>query len=121
MFEEFSAGYYIGQLCVEPYDGTHAVMDSDQHVAANEQVYDTGGPIERRDHPLVMKIEQCYVPVFGTDDLARDTLGLPEAVLASTRINTPPTVKDVLVAKAERAAQLLEWATLYTIREPDVT
>ena len=121
MFEEFSAGYYIGQLCVEPYDGTHAVMDSDQHVAANEQVYDTGDPVERRDHPLVMKIEQCYVPVFGTDDLARDTLGLPEAVLASTRINTPPTMKEVLVAKAERAAQLLEWATLYTIREPDVT
>lgn len=96
-------------------------MDSDQHVEANEQVYDTGGPIERHDHPLVMKIEQCHVPVFGADDLERDTLRLPEAVLVSTRIRNPPTVKEVLVAKAARATQLLEWTTPYTIHEPDVT
>lgn len=121
MFEKFSAGYYIGQLCIEPYDGDHAVMDSDQHKAANEQVYDTGGPIERRDHPLVVKIEQCHVPVFGADDLSADTLGLPKSVLASTRIRNPPTVKEVFVAKAERAAQLLEWHTPYTIQKPDVT
>lgn len=84
-------------------------------------MYDSGGPIERRDYPLVMKIEQCYVPVFGTDDLPADTLGLLEAVLLSARIDNPPTVKEVLVAKAERAAQLLEWVTPYTIHEPDVT
>ena len=91
-------------------------MDSDQHVAANEQVYDTSDPIERRDHPLVMKIEQCYVPVFAADDLPTDALGLPAAVLASTRIDNPPTVKEVLVAKAERAAQLLKWNAIYDPR-----
>lgn len=26
MFEEFSAGYYIGRLCVATYDGDHAAM-----------------------------------------------------------------------------------------------
>ena len=118
MFEEFSASYYVGQLCVESYDGAHAVMDRDQHVAANEQVYDTGEPIERHDHPLVMKVEQCHIPVFAADDLPADTLGLPEEVLASVRIDNPPTVKEVLVAKADRAAQLVKWVTPYTIREP---
>lgn len=121
MFEEFSAGYYIGQLYVESYDGDHAIMDSEQHEAANEQIYDSGDSIERRDHPLVMKIEQCHIPVFAADDLPTDTLGLPKNVLASTRIDNPPTVKEVLVAKAERAAQLVEWATPYTIQEPEFT
>ena len=121
MFEEFSAGYYVGQFCIELYDGAHVVMNSDQHIEANEQVYDTGGLIERHDHPLVMKIEQCHIPVFAADDLPPGTLALPEDVLASARINNPPTVKEVLIAKAERAAQLVKWAMPYTIREPDLS
>lgn len=118
MFEEFSAGYYVGRFYVESYDGEHAVIDRDQHLEANEQVYATGESIERVDHPLVMKVEQSYVPVFAADDIPTDTLGLPKPVLESTRIDNPPTLKEVLVAKAERAAQLLEWATPYTIQGP---
>jgi hypothetical protein len=119
LFEEFSAGYYVGRLYIEPYDGDHAAMDHDQHVEANEQVYATGDDIERVDHPLVMKVDETHVPVFPAEDLPTDTLGLPEPVLESIRAEQPPTLKEVLVAKAERAAQLLEWATPYTVREPD--
>ena len=50
-----------------------------------------------------------------------DTLGLPKNVLASTRIENPSTVKEVLVAKAQRVIQLLKWATPYTVRKPDLT
>ena len=121
MFEEFSAGYYVGRLYIEPYDGDHAVMDREQHEEANEQIYSSGKKIERLDQPLVMKVEQSHIPVFAADDIATDTLGLPEDVLEATRIDTPPTLKEVLVAKAERAAQLLEWTTPYTIREPNLT
>ena len=120
MFEEFSAGYYVGRLYIEPYDGDHAVMDRGQHEAANKQVYATGAAVERLDHPLVMKVEQRHVPVFAADDMPVDTLGVPDTVLETTRIEKPPTLKEVLVAKAERAAQLLEWTTPYTIREPDL-
>ena len=73
MFEEFSAGYYVGRFYIEPYGGDHAVMDSDQHEEANEQVYATGEPIERVDHPLVMKIDETHVPVFAADDISTDT------------------------------------------------
>ena len=58
--------------------------------------------------------------VFGeVDDVSTDTLGLPGEVLDATRVDQPPTLKEVLVAKAERAAQLLELATPYTIQVPD--
>lgn len=120
MFEKFSAGYYIGQLYVEPYDGHHTVMDCEQHQEANEQVYATGEPIERLDHPLVMKIDKSHLPVFAADGVPADTLGVPDDVLKITRIEKPPILKEIFVAKAERAAQLLKWTTPYTIREPDL-
>ncbi|MFC6764319.1 DUF5802 family protein [Natrinema soli] len=115
MFKEFSAGYYIGQLYVEPYDGNHVVMDCDQHVEANKQVYATDKGLERLDHPLVMKVDQQHVPVFADDDVPTDTLNLPDKVLEATQVDQPPTLKSVFIAKAERAAQLLEWTTPYSI------
>lgn len=119
MFEEFSAGYYVGQLYIKPYAGDHAVMARSQHVEANEQVYATGETIDQLNHPLVMKVDQHHVPVFAAEDISTDMLGLPDDVLEAIRVGHPPTLKEVLVAKAERAAQLLRWTTPYTVREPD--
>lgn len=121
MFEEFSAGYYVGRLYIEPYDGDHAVMHSDQHEEANEQAYASGETVERLDHPLVMKVDESHFPVFAADDVPSVTLGLPDSTLGATRVRTPPTLREVLVAKAERAAQLVELVTPYTIHVPDLT
>lgn len=118
LFEEFSAGYYIGRLYIEPYDGEHAVMERDQHEKTNEHVYATGEGVERVDQPLVVKVDGSHFPVLRADDVPADTLALPDVVLEETRIESPPAVKDVLVAKAERASQLLEWFTPYTVNEP---
>jgi hypothetical protein len=119
MLEEFSSGYYVGQLNIELSDGEHAVMEREQHEEANEQIYTTGEGVERVNHPLVMKVDESHFPVFSADDIPTDTLALPDEVLEATRIDNPPTVKEVLVAKAERASQLLEWFTPYTVKEPD--
>jgi hypothetical protein len=114
-FEEFSASYYVGQLYIEPTDGEHAVMEREQHEAANEQVYTTGEGVERVDQPLIVKLDETHFPVFGAEDVPTDTLGLPDAVLEATQGDTPPTLRSVLVAKAARAAQLLDWYTPYTV------
>lgn len=95
-------------------------MDRGQHEEANEQIYTSGDGIERLDHPLVMKVEQRHIPVFAAEDMPVGTLGVPDHVLEATRIEKPPTLKEVLVAKAERATQLLKWSPPYTIREPDL-
>ena len=121
MFTEFSAGYYVGRLYVEQYDGDRAVMNRDQHEAANKRVYATGKSLERLDHPLVMKIGERYLPVFPADDIPADSLGLPDAVIDETRITNPPTLEDILVAKTERTAQLFKWLTPYSIQAPDTT
>lgn len=109
MFEEFSRGYYLGQLYVEPYDGEQAVMHHDQHERANEQVYATGDGIERLDHPLVMKVDESHFPVHAAADVSTGTLGLPVPLLEHTRIDDPPTLREVLLAKADKAGQLLRW------------
>jgi hypothetical protein len=119
MFEEFSAGYYVGQLYIGLSDGEYAVMEREQHEEANEQIYTTGEGVERVDHQLVMKVDESHFPVFSADDVPTDTLAVPDDVLEATRIDDPPTVREVLVAKAERAAQLLEWFTSYTVKEPE--
>lgn len=109
MFEEFSRGYYLGRLYVEPYAGDRAVMHATQHERVNAQVYATGEGIERLDHPLVMKLEDRHLAVHGAEDVPADTLGIPDAVLAEAGLDGPPALREVLLAKADRAAQLLEW------------
>ena len=108
MFAEFSKGYYLGRLYVEPHGGERAVMRRDEHEHVNAQLYSTGEGIERLDTPLVMKVDQQHIPVHGEDGIPEGTLGLPEAVLENTRIQNPPAEKEVLLAKADRAAQMLE-------------
>ena len=120
MFEEFSTAYYIGHLYVEPVDGEHAVMEREQHEEANEQVYTTGEGIERMDNPLVVKLDGSYFPVFSAEDVPTDTLAVPDEVLEATRVDDPPTLEQVLVAKAERAGQLLEWFTSYRVGTSDI-
>lgn len=39
MFEEFSAGYYVGQLNIELSGDDHVVTEWEQHEEANGQVY----------------------------------------------------------------------------------
>lgn len=106
MFEQFSSGYYLGRLYVEPHDGEHAVMHREQHDRVNEQLYaeTTDYP---GDLPLVMKIGSAHVPVHGADGVPGQTVALPETVLPATGVDNPPTLREVLLAKADRAAQLL--------------
>ncbi|MFC6942712.1 DUF5802 family protein [Salinirubellus sp. GCM10025818] len=119
-FEELSASYYVGQLYIEPTDGEHAVMEREQHEAANEQIYTTGERVERVDHPLIVKLDETHFLIFGAEDVPKEMLGLPDAVLEATQVDTPPTLRSVLVAKAARAAQLLDWYTPYTVTESAV-
>ena len=109
MFEEFSRGYYLGRLYVEPYAGDRAVMHASQHERVNAQVYATGDGVERLDHPLVVKLEDRHLAVHGADDVPADTLGVPGAVLEAAGLTELPALREVLLAKADRAGQLLEW------------
>lgn len=113
MFEEFSRGYYLGQFYVEPHAGEYAVIHRTDHKKANEQVYATGTGIERLDNPVVMKLDEKHFPVLGADDIPAQTLAVPEDLLERTRIRDPPALKEVLLAKADRAVQILQW-----LREP---
>lgn len=101
MFEQFSSGYYLGRLYVEPYGGDHAVMHRNHHEQVNEQLYDG------KEAPLVMKIGSAHVPVHSADDVPGRTVGLPESALSAAGVENPPTLQEVLLAKADRAKQLL--------------
>ncbi|MFC4550744.1 MULTISPECIES: DUF5802 family protein [Halorussus] len=109
MFEEFSSGYYLGRLYVEPSGEEQAVMRRDQHEYINEQLYATGEGVERLDAPLVMKVGRRHVAVQGADGVPEGTLALPESVIEDSDIRNPPALKEVLLAKADRAAQLLRY------------
>ena len=108
MFAEFSTGYYVGRLYVEPHDGDTAVMQREQHERVNEQLYATNTGIERLDHPLVMKLENSHFPVHGDDGVPGNTLVVPQEIVDSAAIDSLPSLREVLLAKAERAAQLLD-------------
>ena len=107
MFEEFSGSYYLGRLYVEPYEGDSAVMEADLHERANRAVYATGEGVERLDHPLVVKLDESHFAVHPASDVPAGTLAVPDDLLSRTRVDDPPTLKEVLLAKAEYAGQLL--------------
>ncbi len=116
MFEEFSTGYYLGRLYVEP--GTHETtsMCRDQHDAIRDQLYDTR-PDETPARPLVIKLGSRHLAVVGEDGVPADTLSVPPEILSKTTVRNPPTLTEVLLAKAERAAQLCQ----LTFALPDAT
>jgi hypothetical protein len=110
MFEVFSRSYYLGRLYVTPTDGDRALMHSEQHERINEEVYTTGEGLERTDTPLVMKLESRHFPVHGAADVPTNTLALPEPMLDGTEVRNPPSLREVFLARRERARQLLAFA-----------
>lgn len=109
MFERFSSGYYLGRLYVEPGEADQAAIALDAHEQVNEQLY-TGEGIERTDLPVVMKLGTTHFTVTGEDGVPADTLVVPESLVDATEIRNPPTLREVFLAKAERARQLLSVA-----------
>jgi hypothetical protein len=107
MFETFSRAYYLGRLYIEPYDGDRPVMRRNQHEEVNEQLYATGTGIERLDNPLVMKLGTRHLAVHGETGIPERTLAVPDTMLEE-RIRDPPNLREVLLAKADRAAQLVK-------------
>lgn len=110
MFESFSRGYYLGRLYVAPRDGDHAVMQADQHEQVNRQLYADEDGIARLDAPLVVKVGSRHVAVHAASDVPGDTIAAPPAVLDDAGIDAPPELSEVLLAKPDRADQLLRIA-----------
>jgi hypothetical protein len=106
MFERFSSGYLLGRMFVEPYDGDQAIIHRTDHERVNEQLYATGEGVERLDAPLVMKIDGSHFPVHGDDGVPTGTLAVPREVAG----RDAPREREVLLAKPERAGELLKYA-----------
>jgi len=105
MFERFSSGYYLGELYVEPHDGDRAVIQRADHERVNEQLYADGEGVERLDAPLVMKVDAGHIPVEGDEGVPSGMLAIPRP-LADEGL---PSTRNVLLADADRAENLLRW------------
>lgn len=110
MFEQFSRGYYLGRLYVEPSSDGTAKMCREQHEHVNEQLYGDDEGITRIDNPLVMKLGSTHFAVRGGEGVPADTLSVPEELLDERAVRNPPTWSEVLLAKADAAARLFDLA-----------
>ena len=108
MFSEFSRGYYVGRLYLAPNESEHAVMQRELHERINEQLYSDDEELRRLDAPLVMKLRNRHFAVHGADDVPDGTLEVPERLLDDAGVRNPPALRELLLAKPDRAAQLLE-------------
>ncbi|PSQ31109.1 hypothetical protein BRD09_04945 [Halobacteriales archaeon SW_10_68_16] len=93
-------------LYVEPGDDDAAKMCRAQHERVKGQLYGGGEGVERVDRPLVMKLGTRHFTVHGDEEVPADTLAVPDEVLDVT-VRNPPTLREVFLAKADRASQLL--------------
>jgi hypothetical protein len=76
-------------------------------VQVNEQLYAADEGIARLDAPLVMKLGTRHLAVRGESEVPAGTLEVPEDVLEDVDVRNPPSEREVLLAKADVAAQLL--------------
>jgi hypothetical protein len=106
MFEQFSSGYYLGRLYVEPHDGDHAGIHRADHERVNEQLYAHGTGVTRLDLPLVMKLGGTHFPVVGDEGVPTGTLAVPRDRFDDGSL---PADREVLLAKPERAHELLQY------------
>lgn len=112
MFEAFSSGYYLGRLFVEPSPDDRAAIHENHHETVNRQLYASGEGVERLDTPLVMKLDSTHFSVHGDDRVPEGTLAVPESILADASVRNPPTLTEVLLAKAEHAQRLVEFGAV---------
>jgi hypothetical protein len=105
MFEQFSSEYYLGRLYVEPYDGEVAAIHRTDHERMNEKLYADEG-VSRLDAPLVMKLETAHIPVLGDEGVPSGTLAVPGSFADADL----PDDREVLLAKRDRAAELLRYS-----------
>jgi len=112
MFEQFSQGYYLGRLYVEPGGGDAATMCQEQHERVAGWMYGADGERIPTEVLLVMKLGTRHFPVHGERGVPADTLSVPSDIVADTDIRNPPTLSEVFLAKADRAAQLLRYDTV---------
>lgn len=120
MFEEFSGGYYLGRLFVEPYDGERAALQRTDHERTNQQLYGSTDDPAATDNPLVMKLDETHFPVHGAPEVPSGTLAVPTPLLDRLSVDRPPALREVLLAKADRAEQLLRWFGADPTDETDV-
>jgi len=100
MFEDFSSGYYLGRMYVEPHDSDRPVMQDDEFEKVRRNVY-------TEEKPLVVKVENRHLVVGGDGGVPSGTLAIPAKVAESLRLRNPPSLRDVLLAKEEHAARIL--------------
>ncbi|MFP4632714.1 MAG: DUF5802 family protein [Halobacteriales archaeon] len=102
MFEEFTRGYYLGRMYVEPHDAPGPVMHDEDYHELRRSLYDDA------DLPLVFKLGNHHLPVEGDESVPSMTLGLPDEVAESVELERPPQLENVLLAKRDAAAWILE-------------
>lgn len=104
MFEPFSGSYYLGRLYVEPHDGETPAIARQDYDALRQQLYHNEA---HENGPVVMKLDQRHFPVTGVASVPAETLAVPPEILSDSRIKNPPSLREVLLATADRAEQLL--------------
>lgn len=104
MFEQFSSGYYLGRLYIEPHDGPRAALQSGHYREVRRQLYRESTEDET---PLVMRYDSQHFVVGGEEDIPERTLAVPEPWLDDY---DPLEPREVFLAKADRAHQLLQFA-----------
>ena len=102
MFEEFSSGYYLGRLYVEPHDSTEPVIQDEEYRRIHDDIY--GGD---DDTPLVFKLDNQHMPVKGDEGVPSATLGVPDGFVEDLDLDNPPSIRNVLLAKRGYAEQVL--------------
>ena len=112
MFAPFSSGYYLGRLYVAPADGEEARLQEAQHESVNRELYADGTGLERLDQPLVMKIGTEHFAVHPDESVPEGALTVPDQILEETRIENPPALQEVFLAKAEHAKRLVEYGAV---------
>lgn len=101
-FEEFSDGYYLGQFIVVPGEVDLPTINDIVHENLQYRLYDGA------EKPIVMKMGHRHFTVSKSADVATDEMTCSLPFLETLDFKNPPTQHEVLLAKADRAEQIIQ-------------
>lgn len=101
MTAPFSAAYLSGRAFVAPDERGVAAVGRAEYRETTDRVYSGAGA----PPPLVVKLGERHIPVFGADDVPSGTMCVPRGLMGGATA----AVRTVLIAREEPARRLLRW------------
>lgn len=93
--EEFSPGYYISQLIIEPNNDDSVYVNDADFQDVQYELYSAG----EINSPVIFQIDRHFLDIEPDRSVPASVLEIPDQILEYMTIPEPPTIREIFIPK----------------------